>query len=180
MQEGPPVVNRTPVEYKDRLPGGGTIPGIYLSVLPNELQGRVNGAKEMGFPTNSCSRRFGGTSSRTKKEAEDEVLNWMWIAYEAIAHQQAHGAAAKAAARSACGAKAKAAGGRRGARARATTKAVAGHTNLTAQSAGSAAVSTAAEASAGSGPPLAYAVAVAVKTKRRRRECCRREVRRSV
>jgi hypothetical protein len=156
-------VNRTPVEYKDRVPGIGTIPGIYFTVLPNELQGRVNGAKEVGFPTNSCSKRFGGTSSRTKKEAEDEVLNWTWIAYEAITHQQAHGAAAKAAAGWSRGAKAKAAGGRRGARAEATAKAVAGH------SAGSAAVSTAAEASAGSGPPLAYAIAVAVKTKRRRR-----------
>ena len=64
----------TPEHVKNRMPGGGTLPGVYI--VENMTRRLYNAYYKDARPFESCSRSWGGRTGRSQEQALDIVLAW--------------------------------------------------------------------------------------------------------
>ena len=93
------TLQRTPPGLRERVPGGGLLPGVYL--CENALEQRYLAHYPLdGAALQSISRSWGPAAGRSQETAGDLALAWMWarhrqvLACEPGANEGAPGAAA--------------------------------------------------------------------------------------
>ena len=80
VQPRGPRENLTPAHLKEHMPGGGSLPGVYImeNVVRKHYVAHYPGAR----PFQSCSRTWGGRLGRSRKDALEHVLRWQHRQHE--------------------------------------------------------------------------------------------------